>query len=111
MPASFTLRVTSAEENVDVRMMLNDGAVEKLTGVPPTKRAVAWMLAVRMSWPPTFCPRSTMGYRCGREPSPFVCRLRRRRRRLTAESSSNRVFELDRWPCRMSCCIKTAASK
>ena len=61
MPASFTLRVTSAEENVDVTMMLNDGAVEKLTGVPPTKRAVAWMLAVRMSWPPTFCPRSTMG--------------------------------------------------
>ena len=47
MPASFTLRVTSAEENVDVTMMLNDGAVEKLTGVPPTKRTVAWMLAVR----------------------------------------------------------------
>jgi hypothetical protein len=28
-------------------MMLNDGAIEKLTVVPPTKRAVGWILAVR----------------------------------------------------------------
>jgi hypothetical protein len=35
VPASFTSRVTSTAENVDVTMMLNEGTVEKLTVVPP----------------------------------------------------------------------------
>jgi hypothetical protein len=35
VPASFTSRIASAAENVDVTMMLNEGTVEKLTIVPP----------------------------------------------------------------------------
>jgi hypothetical protein len=35
VPASFTSRIAAADENVDVTMVLNDGAVEKLTVVPP----------------------------------------------------------------------------
>jgi hypothetical protein len=35
VPASFTSRIAAADENVDVTMVLNDGAVEKLTIVPP----------------------------------------------------------------------------
>ena len=35
VPASFTSRIAAADESVDVTMVLNDGAVEKLTIVPP----------------------------------------------------------------------------
>jgi hypothetical protein len=59
VPANFTSR-SRLPRNVDVTTMLNDRAVEMLTVMPPTKRAVGWILAVR-SLGANVCPRSTMG--------------------------------------------------